>query len=1084
MSLRLQTESPADQDMFRGGSHEKVAEQMAHVIRQPNINIVGLEGELGSGKSTILQFLQKKLGNEFTFINFDAERFHHGSTKKALIDVIHKGIVKKCSSSKEQLDKYKNQALGNIVEYDKKVSSRLSWWTVIFVLLSLLSVQMLRYILVDLNGHFATDKPINWSLFTAEIVAFLSPGLLVGTLAFLQNFKWFQIRGYSSVGDLFKRNSTDRIEETWLVNKEVGAIELSEALRGFTSEKIIPSGNRFILIIDNLDRVSADKVKELWSDMELIAGATHEHFRIVVPYSARQVAASLSVAGYSGREFIAKRIPVSFLVPPLITAGWQEALQKFWIETVHPTDKFSCQEATLLLERWKPSEYPRITPRLMKKFVNDIHILDLTVPAEEEYRHILIALYLLVVRYADRDIRLLLRDPLELQNQNNTNPVPDDFDEKLLANFRQLSRIFSNDTKRWSEFLMSIHYQADHSLARSELLDAPLVEAINSNNASQLEGLMTLWGFGQAWQRIASRIQIRDWIVTIVQLPESRLTSLENEIKTSIQILNANYAVNAREPFDEKLTSSLISMISLSKINIEPFIQRQLEFIVSDLNNCQETEILQDDLVIPLIQEANLYSSIKKESLFEDMKYFIDGSFYAKYLNGNEETYPHLKIEMISLRDNDKEKLLHYIAEQPDGDLFGPGVINNIKLSTRAVGNIVKESNTKLVNSSLQQLMNNETVQNLEHFRKIILSTEWHNTNLSSYYTAHTSAKSQYGVEYAAQAVAHMVMIGNFTGIDDYESYIENEKFSHLLTCYLRYAQSFHSVISRLKTSSHPYLTQSIKDIINNYYIDVMPTIGFVSEQYELVRDKVKDSNPMIIVQRREDNLIRALDENTLLNLEVGFLSDLFNMDTLQEVKNKLYDLCNEIFSSNNKITSAFFNLHENQKLILNKLKDNDRFIHMNANINVFADWFRDTEESKLIDAKNIEFMWSCIESSQRQEILDELHDVLLERHTRLDNRICIIHHFRTELMFKEPETGVDRRGIAALFNASLEDEVLMKWLDQQPFSFSKWLSDDLRTVTGCILEHQEYFPTICESSQYIKNRIDNFNIEKVSETE
>ncbi|MFZ5156253.1 P-loop NTPase fold protein, partial [Enterobacter hormaechei] len=178
------------------------------------------------------------------------------------------------------------------------------------------------------------ESLLGW-LFYVEVAAFLSPAIMVAGLACLQNMEWYRKKGYSSIGDLFKRNSTDRIEETWLVNKEVGAIELAEALQGFTSKEVISHGDRFILIIDNLDRISADKVKELWSDMELIAGATHEHFRIVVPYSARQVSASLSVAGFSGREFIAKRIPVSFQVPPLISAGWQEALRQYWKETVN-----------------------------------------------------------------------------------------------------------------------------------------------------------------------------------------------------------------------------------------------------------------------------------------------------------------------------------------------------------------------------------------------------------------------------------------------------------------------------------------------------------------------------------------------------------------------------------------------------------------------------------------------------------------------------------------------------------------------------------------------------------------------------
>lgn len=336
---------------------------------------------------------------------------------------------------------------------------------------------------------------------------------MVAGLACLQNMEWYRKKGYSSIGDLFKRNSTDRIEETWLVNKEVGAIELAEALQGFTSKEVISHGDRFILIIDNLDRISADKVKELWSDMELIAGATHEHFRIVVPYSARQVSASLSVAGFSGREFIAKRIPVSFQVPPLISAGWQEALRQYWKETVNEDAGIACREATVLLERWKPSEYPRITPRLMKKFVNDIHILNLTVPATEDHRHILIALYLLVVRYGERDIKVLLRDPKASQTEPGI--APDDFDEMLSLTYQQISRIFNNDTERWSEFLMSIHYQSTVELARSELLDTPLKDAIGAINIPRLEELTALWGFAEAWQRVAPHIQMRDWLVDL-----------------------------------------------------------------------------------------------------------------------------------------------------------------------------------------------------------------------------------------------------------------------------------------------------------------------------------------------------------------------------------------------------------------------------------------------------------------------------------------------------------------------------------------------------------------------------------------
>lgn len=47
MALKLQQEMPADSDLFKGGSHQNVADRMADVIKEQEINILGLEGELG-----------------------------------------------------------------------------------------------------------------------------------------------------------------------------------------------------------------------------------------------------------------------------------------------------------------------------------------------------------------------------------------------------------------------------------------------------------------------------------------------------------------------------------------------------------------------------------------------------------------------------------------------------------------------------------------------------------------------------------------------------------------------------------------------------------------------------------------------------------------------------------------------------------------------------------------------------------------------------------------------------------------------------------------------------------------------------
>lgn len=168
---------------------------------------------------------------------------------------------------------------------------------------------MTRYFLVDINQYLNPIdplKPLSIWILLIEALGLISPILVLLILVGIRKYQ--KQRGTLtnaciSIGDLFKRNSTDTISEKWLVSREIGTIELTEALEGFTKKETISEDCRFILIIDNLDRISGDKVKELWSDMELIAGVTHEQFRVVVPYSAIQVAKSLAVEGHRGQVF-------------------------------------------------------------------------------------------------------------------------------------------------------------------------------------------------------------------------------------------------------------------------------------------------------------------------------------------------------------------------------------------------------------------------------------------------------------------------------------------------------------------------------------------------------------------------------------------------------------------------------------------------------------------------------------------------------------------------------------------------------------------------------------------------------------
>ncbi|MGU3525149.1 P-loop NTPase fold protein [Enterobacteriaceae bacterium C23F] len=1086
MSLKLQKEFPSDNDLFEGESHKKVAEHMAEVLRTTDNNIIGLEGELGSGKSTIINFLKGTLGSEYKFIEFDAERYHHGNTKKALIEVIYKGLKSGTDVNQNKLDEYRNQALGNIVEYEKKVKSRLSWWTVTFILLSLLSVQMMRYLLIDVNSIMTTEKPVSILVLIIEIFSFLSPALLLGILKIISlNSKNHDA---ATVGDLFKQNSTDKISETWVASREVGTIELHDALSGFTDKNTLPQNLRFILIIDNLDRIVPEKVKELWSDTELIAGTTNEHFRVIIPYSARQVASSLEMEGHSGREFIAKRIPVTFSVPPLITAGWQDAFKKMWSETVCEVDEASCIEVIQLIERWRPKQYPRITPRLLKKLVNDIHILNLTVPINntvEPSRFVLIALYILMVRYGDYDIRVLLRDPYQGDLEETALQALDELSDKLKANYAQLNRIFNNDANRWSEYLMSVHYQAPADLARSELIDTPLIEAVKTIDSSALEKLITMWGFSHAWRRCAFGIDMTGWMETVSSLPQTMLHLVQPQIEFALQQLNTNYALQGKEEFRPAFNKSLIKLIQVRSIKIEPFMERQHRYLISELDELQSTpDKIGDENAIKIFDEANQYSQIFNKSLLESMNSQISGDIYASYLLNNEERWINLQIENIFLNDNEIKTMLQIALEKSNEDIFNPGILKFIGVGSQSNADIIKNPQDGLVNLSKisNAFMSGNVIETFIDFRKLIFTTSWNSSNQLNLFAYQTAMQQTYPVEFAAHIIAHMVATNSYNGISTYESHINKNEYIELLFNYFECSISWDKIVSSLLNDDVvPYTKEAIKQLYKKEKINRLSTIQYIKKDYALLKKHIEGVDLMAPVISREEYLIANLNLKEIEALDTDTLIDLFNTKKMVKTHEKLLSLSLSLLANEN-IVNAFKSISKNNQLIFKQMLRLGRKIDANIDINSFSEWYRSSSPVELTQGENIRFIWSLLATDLQQDILTQLHDILLEVQVSPSNRVKLIHDFGDELNFNEPGKGSSRRGISALFNLAEKDIPLRKWLDRQNYSFSNWPSTESEAVIQYIIDHRDIFPTICSSSRLIGNRIKELESHKTSE--
>jgi hypothetical protein len=177
-----------------------------------------------------------------------------------------------------------------------------------------------------------------------------------------------ELQKVPNIGDIFKRNSKDTITEKLQVTREVSSSELKIAFQNITS--IIPKNRCIILIIDNLDRVDKQKVREVWSDLEIFTSFGGNNLRIIVPFSEKHVATALSDNDSTdGSEFILKRLPVKFRTPPVVSAGWRVPFKLYWDYTLKNHNGMElCAE---LIDIWVAPK-KQITPRFLKSHINEI----------------------------------------------------------------------------------------------------------------------------------------------------------------------------------------------------------------------------------------------------------------------------------------------------------------------------------------------------------------------------------------------------------------------------------------------------------------------------------------------------------------------------------------------------------------------------------------------------------------------------------------------------------------------------------------------------------------------------------------
>ncbi|MGW7773632.1 P-loop NTPase fold protein [Pseudomonas machongensis] len=511
-SLNFQNESPSRVDVFKGESHDRVAQAMhEYLMPKTNHRVIGLDGEFGSGKSSILQMLEMKIAAEKSKTRlwlFDCEQNYQGSIKSNFILQLTDQVTELLKTSGQEkkiteVETNRDIALGRHYSYTKDTRSHISIWAVLLIASGVLTPTFIRDYLIRLHG--TVSLPL-W-LHGAYLLACTAPAFIL-LLAFIASRRERNPKKRWNLASLLKGSSDDRITETIEVSKEVSPLDLKQALR---KQLHAVKDYHIIIVIDNLDRLPRDVLRAVWSDLEIFTSVTgEENLSVIVPFCSTKVSKYLNgdnEQSYDSKDFIAKKFPVVFRTPPIITSGWKDAFRKLWSESFGESNLSDADACSVILQRHSPMAGGLVTPRLQKRFINDIATTMLVTAGKPSV--VCIAAYLAICKYNGVAIEEMLKalDTTTLDKKlEGFAEADDETTQPAALNISKtkhtLKTLFGEDMKTgWPIQVLQIHFQTSADIAIAELIDQPLEDAIDAQDGKKLATLVPYFGFKDSFLR-------------------------------------------------------------------------------------------------------------------------------------------------------------------------------------------------------------------------------------------------------------------------------------------------------------------------------------------------------------------------------------------------------------------------------------------------------------------------------------------------------------------------------------------------------------------------------------------------------
>lgn len=382
---------PCKDDLFKGQSHKKIAQNIANLIKKDEAKVIGIDGGWGSGKSNMIHLIESELDNEkYHFFIYDAWGCQTDFQRRSILENLTGFLIdEKHILKKEKWNGRLLQLLSRKRSINSKIVKELSAISKVGAILAILSP-----VFLFVNNYLSENfKPFYWLI------------ILVGSIISLIIMQTRNMRKYGQTitfSSFFKElffsyldyeNNSDNIEQSikyeTIYDEEPSSRDFRNWMNDINNDL---KNNKLIIVFDNMDRLPNNKVQELWSSIHtFFAEKKYSNIYTIVPFDRDHIKSAFKSEDIVvtknantdskcfGNDFINKTFDTIYRVSPPVMSDWKLYFAERWKDAFNSDVSNKVTQIYDLLS-------DVITPREIIAFINEFvsirQISDTSIPDE------------------------------------------------------------------------------------------------------------------------------------------------------------------------------------------------------------------------------------------------------------------------------------------------------------------------------------------------------------------------------------------------------------------------------------------------------------------------------------------------------------------------------------------------------------------------------------------------------------------------------------------------------------------------------------------------------------------------------